>query len=176
MEKKYKYDIAISFSEADRNVALCIYLALMLNKKSSGYYYPEKQEDMIGRELYGKLTKIFWKESKYTIVIVSKNYVDKSSIAIQTEIDAFMKRYQEQHPKTYLIPVKVDDTSLEKVHPDLKDITYIDWDYNPIKLLKTIQEDFVSKQVKKNNPKHINTFKADQINVIQGNGTTHITN
>ena len=106
MGEEYKYDIAISFSEADRNVALCIYLALMLNKKSNGYYYPEKQEDMIGRELYEKLTRIFLEESKYTIVIVSKNYVDKSSLAIQTEIDAFMKRYKEQHPKVYLIPSK----------------------------------------------------------------------
>ena len=65
---------------------------------------------------------------------------------------------------------------MEKVHPDLKDITYIEWDHNPEKLLKTIQEDFVSMQVKKNSSKYLNTFKADNINVIQGDGTTNITN
>ncbi|MEX0273551.1 MAG: TIR domain-containing protein [Flavobacteriaceae bacterium] len=183
MKKKYKYDIAISFTAADRDIALCIYLALQLYRKSAnGYYYPEKQGDMIGKELHKGLANIFRDEAKYVVLIVSKDYVNKDNLAVQTEINAFMERYREQLPETYLIPIQVDDTPMEQVHPDLRDITYASWDHNPKALLKIIEDDFIQGDHRTNDRRgKKRTFKnnikaSTSVQIIQGDGTTHITN
>lgn len=140
MKEKFKNDIAISFAEEDRNIALCIYLALKLKlPNSQSYYYPEKQSQMIGKDLKGKLKEIYRHESKYVILIVSKDYVDKKKEFVSVEIDAFMPRFL-MEKSTYLIPIMVDETSIEEVHEELEGITTFKWDYNPEELATEIDK------------------------------------
>jgi hypothetical protein len=148
MKEKFKNDIAISFAEEDRNIALCIYLALKLKlPNSQSYYYPEKQSQMIGKDLKGKLKEIYRHESKYVILIVSKDYVDKKKEFVSVEIDAFMPRFL-MEKSTYLIPIMVDETSIEEVHEELEGITTFKWDYNPEELAEIIYDLFEKKKIK----------------------------
>jgi hypothetical protein len=180
MKEKYKYDISISFASEDRSVALCIYLALQLYApKSNGYYYPENQKEMIGQDLRSRLTEIYAKESKYVVLLVSKNYVDVKKEAIQTEIKAFVARYKNQK-KTYLIPVILDDTPLEKVHKSLRGITFFKWNYNPKELLGTINEtlveqnkSFESYKQKSIFIKYKNYIKSNNTVINQNQGDNH---
>lgn len=140
MERNYKYDISISFAGSDRNIALCIYLAFQLYlPKNEAYYYPEKQDEMIGKDLINILKKIYSEGSRYVILIVSKDYVDPDNKLVQTEINAYMPRFKDRK-SPYLIPIVVDDTPLEKVHEALEGLTFFRWEYNPEQLVKTIRE------------------------------------
>ncbi|WP_298416833.1 toll/interleukin-1 receptor domain-containing protein [uncultured Kordia sp.] len=140
MDENYKHDVAISFARADRSIALCIYLALKLKTpESEAYYYPNKQAEMIGRNLKNELKEIYRHKSKYVILIVSKDYVNKNNEFVQTEINAFMPRYL-MEKSVYIIPIIVDGTDVKKVHEELEGITTFAWDYNPEKLATLIHE------------------------------------
>lgn len=140
MEEKYKHDIAISFAGEDRNIALCIHLALKLKlPNSQSYYYPEKQSQMIGKVLKARLKEIYRHESKYVILIVSKDYADKENEFTQAEISAFIPRYL-MEKSGYLIPIMVDNTCIEEIHSELEGITTFKWDYNPEELVLEIQK------------------------------------
>lgn len=140
MGKKLNYDIAISFARQDIDIALCIYLALKLyTPDTKQYYYPVRQNDMMGRKLLERLTNIFLNESRQVILIVSKNYVNTENIAVQTEIKAFMKRFHKQK-KPFLIPIIVDNTKLTDVHKDLEGLTYTKWNHNPKELVEFIDK------------------------------------
>ena len=56
--KQYKYDVAISFAEEDRNAALALALALEAIGFNKVYYYPEVQGLDWGAPLEKLLTKI----------------------------------------------------------------------------------------------------------------------
>ena len=140
MGEKLNYDIAISFAGQDIDIALCIYLALKLyTPQTKQYYYPLRQKDMVGRKLLDRLTNIFFNESRQVILIVSKNYVNKENIPVQTEIKAFMKRFHKQK-KPFLIPIIVDNTELKEVHEDLEGLTYTKWNHNPKELVEFIDK------------------------------------
>lgn len=73
----YKYDIALSFAEEDRNIAVA--LARELGRKGiSVYYYPDNIIETAGKQLSQKLTEIYTKDAKYAVVIVSDHYFKKS--------------------------------------------------------------------------------------------------
>ena len=183
MKEKLKHDIAISFAGEERNIALCMYLALKLKLPNSrSYYYPEKQSEMIGKDLKGKLKEIYRHESKYVILIVSKNYVNKENAFVQAEINAFMPRFL-MEKSGYLIPIIVDNTPIEQVHGELEGITTFKWNYNPEELALEIKkmlgekEDSSTKAIKKNtsskdkSEKGINIKRSSFGDVIIGDGS-----
>ncbi|AXG72395.1 TIR domain protein [Kordia sp. SMS9] len=185
MEENYKHDVAISFARADRNIALCIYLALKLRMpESKAYYYPNKQAEMIGRNLKGELKEIYRHKSKYVILIVSKDYVNKNNALVQTEINAFMPRYL-MEKSVYLIPIIVDGTATEEVHEELEGITTFKWNYNPEELAILIQElvgsweEKIDKELLEKNKEQsekvvINNSSFDKSPIITDGGTINI--
>ncbi|WP_299273566.1 toll/interleukin-1 receptor domain-containing protein [uncultured Psychroserpens sp.] len=142
MKESYKHDVAISFTGANRDIALCIAQALKLKcPKIRTYYYPERQETMLGKLLKKRLLKVFQHESRLVVIIVSKDYINKDNAFVQTEIEAFIPRYlMEKDMGTYVIPVMIDDTDISEVHEALKGMTGFQWKHNPDELASEIQK------------------------------------
>ncbi|PTX61097.1 TIR domain-containing protein [Kordia periserrulae] len=186
MEKNYKYDIAISFADEDRNIALSICLALKLvAPELISYYYPERQDKMIGKKLKEELKEIYRHDSRCVIIIVSQHYINQNKKFVQAEIEAFMPRYL-MEKETFLIPVVIDDTSVTKVGDELDGITWFSWDYNAEHLAdqikrilgKNIDASFTNKKESKKNKSRESSqvFEANgnnfQNDVMFGNNNT----
>lgn len=181
MKRKYEYDIAISFADKNRNIALSIHLALQLKIPGGQYYYyPEKQEETIGRVLKDQLDEVYRNKAKYTILIVSEDYVDKSKPYVQAEIDAFIPRHlkEESQGNAYLIPIITDETSLKEVHPTLEGLTFYKWQYNPGELVlmikKMLEENEAQQNVK--NQKTIENKVVIEGNTVNNGNIVGINN
>lgn len=133
MNRKYNYDVAISFAEEDRNAALALALALEIRGFKKVYYYPNQRAATWGRELKIKLESIFSTEARYAIVLLSNNYFDMKKEYTPIELAAIKKRINEEVGIVYMLPVKLNiNENLEK-HIDLSK-GYLNWQYNPKKI------------------------------------------
>ncbi|QHI36430.1 hypothetical protein IMCC3317_17930 [Kordia antarctica] len=170
MAEKYKHDVAISFARADRNIALSIYLALKLKAPEMiRYYYPERQEVMLGRKLKDELQEIYRHDSKCVVIVVSKNYIDPENEFVQAEIEAFIPRYM-MEKSAYLIPIMIDETLITEVHKELKGITKFPWEYNPEHLAQQIKEIVYAYQDYENSSKNKSTDDNDNETLtVKGN-------
>jgi hypothetical protein len=129
--EKYTYDVAISFAEQDRNAALALSLALEMQGFPKVYYYPDHLSDTVGRELKEKLTEIYSKEARFSIVLLSKHYFKKEFTKV--EFNAIMTRVKNE-TAVYMIPVVLPSFNPELLEDKLKDIKnmgYVQWNHNP---------------------------------------------
>jgi hypothetical protein len=137
--KDYKYDISISFANEDINIALCLYLAFKLNGLNKSTFYYRENMDYTGQDLEKSLPKIYGKESKYVISIISKDYA-KSKYS-QIELESIIKRWKKNPEHTFWIPVITDKTLLSELDKELRDsIAYVIWDLNPENIAHKIYE------------------------------------
>lgn len=118
-----KYDVVISFSEEQRDIAVSISIALE-NLGISTYYYPYNAEENIGKDLELNLTEIYNSSAVVAIAILSKKYF--SSRFTMVELNSIRDRLQKE--KDYLIPIKYDDC----IPKDLEYLTYYEWKSDPI--------------------------------------------
>ncbi len=124
----FKYDIAISFAEEDRNAALALALALEMQSFEHIYYYPDNREATAGLPLDRTLSAIYSEQARYAIVLLSGSYALKTYTRI--ELAAILKRMQSAKDRVYLIPVLLDGAGTQ-AFPELANLGYIPWDYNP---------------------------------------------
>lgn len=142
--KKYKYDIAISFANKDINIAHCLYLAFKLNGLADKTFYYKESYDGTGKDLETNLPKIYGKESKYVISIISKDYT-KTKYS-QIELESIIERWRKNPEHTFWIPVLIDDTKLSDLNEVLKEkilkdsVAYVMWDLNPENIAQKIWE------------------------------------
>jgi len=130
----YKYDIALSFAEEDRNIAVA--LACELGRKGiSVYYYPDNIIETAGKQLSQKLTEIYTKDAKYAVVIVSDHYFQKKFAEI--EFEAIKNRVTESPDNVYMIPLLVGNIQLLEQH-SLAQISALKWEYNPEKIAEIL--------------------------------------
>lgn len=130
----YKYDIALSFAEEDRNIAVA--LARELGRKGiSVYYYPDNIIETAGKQLSQKLTEIYTKDAKYAVVIVSDHYFQKKFAEI--EFEAIKNRVSESPDNVYMIPLLVGNIQLLEQH-SLAQISALKWEYNPEKIAEIL--------------------------------------
>lgn len=151
LERKFKYDVVISFSEEQKDIAAAICLALD-NLGLITYYYPYNQEDNIGKDLKNGLKDLYGKDSKLALAILSEDYFLSEYAKI--ELEAILERRKEQ--PDYFIPIVYKNTIL----PDfLCGITYLQWMSDPLSIAHTI-----NKRIEKRNKKKI-TKKSNQKNI-----------
>ncbi len=132
---EYKYDVAISFADEDRNAALALALALELKGCKSVFYYPEQRLATWGRSLKDKLNRIYRLEAKYAVVLLSEHYFDKSKVYIPIEYEAILARVKELPNTVYMLSVKLH--ARENLGRYIAgDCDILDWQYNP-KLIAT---------------------------------------
>jgi hypothetical protein len=126
MKELYKYDIALSFAEEDRDIALALSLALKQHSFTV-YYYSDSIEETWGTELEKRLTEIYKEKARYAIVILSNDYFRKSFAAI--EFAAIQQRIRQEADTVYMLPVLAHElTLLEKYEPGK--YAYIKWEHN----------------------------------------------
>lgn len=135
MNKEYKYDVAISFAEEDRNAALALALALKTEGEKKVYYYPLHFEDIWGHNIEERLTEIYSKEAKYAVVFVSRKYFEKKYASI--ELNAIRKRMMADDKVIYLLPVVLEEGVINKVN-DLAQLGYIRWEFDPETVAKAL--------------------------------------
>ncbi|MFC0518943.1 TIR domain-containing protein [Mucilaginibacter angelicae] len=144
----FKYDIAISFAEEDRNAALAMALALEMQNFQKVYYYPDNREATAGLSLDSTLTAIYSRQARYAIVLLSATYAQKKYT--QIELAAMLQRVKDAQDQVYLIPVLLDAPGTHDF-PELNNLGYIPWDYEPKRVALTMKKLF-GYQLPGNNP------------------------
>ena len=71
-----KYSVALSFSGKDRNLAEEIAFGLKSNNVEV-FYDGYEEHDLWGKDLYETLRKIYVRECRYIIMIITKSYLTR---------------------------------------------------------------------------------------------------
>ncbi|RXK60035.1 TIR domain-containing protein [Lacibacter luteus] len=142
MPVHYKYEVAISFAEEDRNIALALKLALGIAGFTSVYYYPTYQGKNWGTELAEQLTRTFYEEARYAIVLLSAHYFAVEKKYTKVEFKAIKRRIRSDPKNVYLLPIKLSADFSLKNYPGLSNLNYELWNYDPEKVAQYLKEQF----------------------------------
>lgn len=139
--EKYHYDVALSFAEEDLNSAQSLYLALKLTQKENTIFFYKKSLYTSGKVLKNELPELYKHQAKFVVMLVSKDYVNKEKVFAPIEAEAIIQRWKFNPSESFLIPIIIDDTPLNKVDPSLSnDIARVKWDQDPEQLAEKIWE------------------------------------
>ncbi|HAD97691.1 MAG TPA: hypothetical protein DCG19_09820, partial [Cryomorphaceae bacterium] len=130
-KQKYKYDIAISFAEEDRDIAIAVRTAFKLEKLKElhFYYYPDQPHEVAGyKSLNQRLHAIYNNESQYAIIILTKTY-SKNDGYRQIELKAIKKRLATEEGRYLFVLAKAGTSPKDIGLAD--DFPVIWWDHNP---------------------------------------------
>jgi hypothetical protein len=84
-KKKFRFDFALSFAGPQREIARAIYKALV--EKGFNVFFDEDFEaEIIGRDAHSYLRKVYSEDSRYCIVLVSKEYDKRDWTKLEREI------------------------------------------------------------------------------------------
>ncbi|WP_298416828.1 toll/interleukin-1 receptor domain-containing protein [uncultured Kordia sp.] len=134
----HTYDVVISFSEAQKDIAVGICVALeKLNIKT--YYYPYNQEENAGFELEDNLAKLFRDSAKIALAILSEEYL--LGEYTQLELKVILERLKID--SNYFIPILCENTELPT---KIKKIAYIKWNSDPKAVANTINKRLIKKK------------------------------
>lgn len=122
----YKYHIALSFAEEDRQTAKELWQTLS-SKGLRIFYDREHQQRRWEADLTKAWTNVYEKDSQYCLILISENYVTKY-------LANFKRQFSNLRPD-YLIQFQLDDTQVsdilttnrildkrEKTYPEIVDI------------------------------------------------------
>ncbi len=133
----HTYDVVISFSEAQKDIAVGICVALeKLNIET--YYYPYNQEENIGIDLKDNLTKLFRDSAKIALAILSEEYL--SGEYTQLELKVILERLQID--SDYFIPILYKNT---KLPASINNLTHTKWNSDPKAIANTINKRLIKK-------------------------------
>lgn len=117
----YTYDIAFSFANEDLKIAKKIAKEL---KRLSVTYYLYKEEVTLASNLTATTWNIYYQESRFAVVLISEQYKEKKWASREWDaINAVHRPYN----SSYIIPIRLDDTELPGLHPD---IIFLEWRNN----------------------------------------------
>lgn len=167
-KRKYKYDVAVSFAEEDRNAALALSLAFEIVGVKKIFYYPDRRLDKIGESTGEALNRIFRYEARYAVALWSTHYFSPEKKYVGIEMNAIRNRMHEDKSTHFMIPVKLhEDLIIED--EELSNINYFPWNYDPKSLARDLHKllgseiDYDNAQVGKNY-----YFTGDQSFVVIG--------
>ncbi|RPH33037.1 MAG: toll/interleukin-1 receptor domain-containing protein [Bacteroidales bacterium] len=159
--EKYKYDVAISFAEEDKEIAEQIGRAL---KDLDVKYYLFYEQDNLGEPLKKLTWKIYHEESRLALVLISEHYSRKRWAKEEQEVILTVLR-REGMP--YLIPIRIDDTKIDGIS---EQIIYKRWTGSnsyeiAVKVFKLLKQ-FEERNRSDGNPKGANVTKKPKIKSI----------
>ncbi len=111
----FKHDFAISFAGEVREVAEKI--AELLKKKEVKIYYDRYSEaEMLGKKLSTYFHKKYGADTRYVIILISKEYPNKDWTNLELSIarDEAKKRKED-----FILPIRLDDTKILGIHDDI---------------------------------------------------------
>jgi len=108
------FDIAISFAGEDRSTAEKI--ANMLKDHGLIVFFDDDQQaELLGENLYEYLIDVYKNRASYCVVLISQYYLNKRWT--RHEWSAAQARAFEQFDKSYILPIRLDDTNLPGLLP-----------------------------------------------------------
>jgi hypothetical protein len=136
--RKYKYDIAISFAEEERDIAgfLDAVFRSSLFKKINAFYYPKFKSTLIGEDLEKILPRIYEKEARYALIILSDRYLHKNYC--QIELAAIQRRRNVQEER-YAFVIQKGDTEPEAIGFP-KGFVYHQWRHDAEQLTEILKQ------------------------------------
>ena len=111
-DKAYPYDLAFSFSGKQRLLVDKILKEIQKKCKSIRCFY-DYNENLLGEDLNTKLYSVYSTESRFCIMLISKEYL--SSEWTIHERRAAITRMRKERGGKYILPLKVDDAELSGV-------------------------------------------------------------
>lgn len=123
MIKRYKYDVAISVAEEDKNVAKQI-VAELKKKNICYYYYEENAAESWGEYIINLTADSYGGKVRFILMITSEHFVKKYWSGIERQIALSNKRSWYNH----ILQLRLDDTSVDGI---LSHINHQNWCNNP---------------------------------------------
>jgi len=111
----FKHDFAISFAGEIREIAEQI--ANLLTERGVRVFYDRYSEgDMLGKKLSTYFHKKYGRDTRYVIILISKEYPQKDWTNLELSIarDEAKKRKEE-----FILPIRLDDTKILGIHDDI---------------------------------------------------------
>jgi hypothetical protein len=110
------FDVAISFAGTERVYAQRL-AEIVRNAGHSVFYDEFFPEYLWGKNLYVTFDEIFRKRARFCVIFVSKDYKDRAWT--NREIQSAQARALNEKGGEYILPIKVDDTELDGMHPTI---------------------------------------------------------
>jgi hypothetical protein len=157
--EKYKYDVAISFAEEDKEIAEEISNSL----KEVGlkpYFYKNEEAENWGENLFNVIIKRYREEAHLALILISKHYVKKRWADIERQI---IQTIPLRGSGAYLLPLAIDDTRVDGITDN---ILTVKWKGNPKKIAEMIKEKL--KKISKQNTQKPEMEKRHDINIKAG--------
>ncbi|MCE7995097.1 MAG: toll/interleukin-1 receptor domain-containing protein [Roseivirga sp.] len=162
MSKPYKYDIAISFAEEDDSLAEKLYEALTsYSHKFRTYYYKKKQGRQIGKRLPRVLRKVYMEESRYVVVLASKDYHKKEWTRREWDV---IEEERENRQSLYRILISIDGTILDGMS---KNELHIKSDMDAYEIASLIHETIDHNEKEQSNSNQRDSTKVERKGVVQ---------
>jgi len=108
MDKKYKYDVALSFAGSNREYVEDV-ATFLKNYGIKVFYDKFEQADLWGKDLYEHLNEVYKNKAKYTIIFISEEYAKR--LWTNHERKAAQTRAFKESEE-YILPIRFDETEL----------------------------------------------------------------
>lgn len=106
----YEFDFVFSFAGEDRDIVEHI-KNLLKEQNYSVFYDNDFQHELVGKDLYSYLRKIYKDKGKYVVCFISENYTKK--IWTNLEFTAIKERLMSTFfSSDFLIPIIIDDSNI----------------------------------------------------------------
>lgn len=127
------YDVAFSYANTPEERQYVEEVADNLNRKNVKVFYDHFNiKETWGADLTQSLSNIYNSFSKFCVIFISKNYVERKWT--QFELEEALKRHK-QNKFRYLLPVRFDKTPV----PEIKNLGYLNsFEYTPSELADMI--------------------------------------
>jgi hypothetical protein len=130
----YKFDVAISFSGKDRDIARAI-VAAIEEKRITVFYDETARAELWGRDLFQHLAEIYATHAQYVIILFSRHYPTSrwTTLEYKSASDTGQKLNRE-----YILPIHLDDSEMPDPVARLGGIEYSRSD--PATIARMLQE------------------------------------
>lgn len=120
LPRTQRWQVSLSFAGEDRQLAERLAIGFR-DKGISVFYDHFEQSNLLGKDLYQYLFEVYSKHSQYCIILISENYRKRSWT--MHELKA-MQSASLTSDHEYILPVRLDDTELPGLPPQ---IAYLDY-------------------------------------------------
>jgi hypothetical protein len=132
MNRGYKYDIAISVAEEDKEIAKLI-VGELYKKRIRYYYYEEKAAECWGEYIINLTADSYGRSARYVLMITSKYFVKKYWSNIERQIALSNLRPGNIH----ILQLKLDSTAIDGLS---EHVVYQEWNNNPEEIAELLKQ------------------------------------
>src|SRR5580704_1265190 len=95
------FDVALSFAGEQRDIALSLKIACE-TQGLKVFYDDDKKWDLWGKDLFDRLTEVYFKQARYCVILVSKEYAEKHWTRVERRAAQSAAFLQDEE---YILPI-----------------------------------------------------------------------